>query len=609
MAILVILPFLILFPAWTRRLRSPRGAFLTAAAAWGAILIVLTEVLSHFDWITRNGLIAAWLIASIAAFALVRCAPAGSSSPSNEKLDWLSRSIVWFLALTSVLLGIVALIGPPNSFDAMTYHLPRVIHWIQDRNIEFYPVQSYDLSRNPVEFYRAQQVRQLTMAPGAEYIILNFQAITGGERWSAMPQWFAYLGCLIGVWSLAEVMGAGKRACALASLFAGTLPMACFQAVSTQNDLVCAFWTICFVWLMRNRDSWFHVAICGISLGLALLTKATAYLYVAPFVLGWLAIFLLRRRWREISQIAAIGVIGLILNLPTYCRNYQFNKTLLGNSDNDLPYTNAQITAGNTASNLIRNVALEIAFPPGRAARAVERGARRLDESFGQDPDDPNTTFPFTQFDLSNVNWKEEDSAPAPLHVLLLLAVIVAMRRFDWHLAAVAAAFVLVCAYLRWQPWHARLHMALFMLASPCVGIVMARWRDYLIWPITTALTAAAVIWIAFNAHHPLVGSRTIWSMDRDSLRFIERPQLLGPFRIATDLAAGCRQVGLIFTGDDWEYPLDMMLKEHNPSIRIETYPQPSILRPPTRNTGWDPNLKPSAIIRFERGEPVFVGG
>jgi 4-amino-4-deoxy-L-arabinose transferase-like glycosyltransferase len=608
MAILVILPFLILFISWKQRLRGGREAFLVAAVAWGGMVVVVTEVLSRFDWITPTGLIIAWLAASAVTILMIPFAPRRHSSPSSERLDWLSKSIVGFLAVVCVLLGIVALIGPPNTFDAMTYHLPRVIHWIQDRNVELYPVQSYDPATNPIEFYRAQQVRQLTMAPGAEFIILHLQAITGSERWSAMPQWFAYVGCLIGVWSLAESMGAGRRACALASLFAGTLPMACLQAASTQNDLVCAFWTICFVWLMRNRDSWFHVALCGISMGLTLLTKATAYIYVAPFAVGWLIVFVRRRQWREVANIAVVGIVALLLNLPTYYRNYQFNSTLLGNSNSDLPYANATFTAGNTASNLIRNVALEIAFPPGRVAGAVEHRARWLDQLLGQDPDDLNTTFPFTQFDLSNVNWMEEDSTPSPLHVLLLLAVIASLRRFDWHLAAVAAAFVLLCGYLRWQPWHARLHMVLFMLAAPCAGIAMARWSSHLTSAIAAVLCGAAVIWIAANAHHPLVGPSTIWNMDRDSLRFIERPQLLEPFRAAAAQARGCRQVGLVFSADDWEYPLDMFLKEQDPAVRIETYPQPANIRPRTRNSGWDRSLSPSAVIRFDEGIPQFAG-
>jgi hypothetical protein len=608
MAILVILPFLILFLAWSRQLRSAPEAFLTAAAAWGAILMVITEVLSRFDWITRNGLIAAWIIASIAAFALVRCAPRRGSSPSNEKLDWLSRSIIWFLAIVSLLLGIVALIGPPNSFDAMTYHLPRVIHWIQDRNVEFYPVQSYDPVLNPLEYYGAQQVRQLTMAPGAEYIILNLQAITGGERWSAMPQWFAYVGCLIGVWTLTGTFGGGRRACALASLFAGTLPMACLQAVSTQNDLVCAFWTICFVWLIWRGNSWFHVFLCGISLGLALLTKATAYIYAAPFALGWLAFLLVRRPRRPAARLAIVGGLAVLLNLPTYCRNYQFNQTLLGNSDHDLPYSNAAITAGGTVSNLIRNTALEIAFPPGAAGRAVESGSRQLDRLLGQNPDDQDTTFPFTRFDLSNVNYLEEDSTPSPLHVVLIIVAAFGIRPIGrpamLHLAAIAIAYVLLCAYLRWQPWHARLHMALFMLASPCVGMVMARWKDFLAAGAVALLGTSALILITFNARHPLTGPQTIFNTDRDSRRFIERPLLLASFRQVADAAKGCRQVGLIFSDDEWEYPLDIMLKEQDPEVRIETYPLPHIIRPATRNRGWNPALTPDLIVRFYNGVP-----
>src|ERR1700722_13091490 len=246
MALIVILPFLLMCVLWKRRLRAWPETFLTAAVVWGAILGVLTEVLSQFDLLTPAALIIAWLIASVVVCLITRFVPQ-RQEPQAESRDRLARFVIVILTVLSGALAIIALVGPPNSFDSMTYHLPRVMHWIQDRNIEFYPVQSYPASLFPVEFFKAQQVRQLTMAPGAEFIVLNLQLAGGGERFAGLVQWFAYVGCLLGVWSLAELLGAAPRGRALAAMFAGTLPMACLQAVSTQNELVCAVWMICFI--------------------------------------------------------------------------------------------------------------------------------------------------------------------------------------------------------------------------------------------------------------------------------------------------------------------------------------------------------------------------
>ena len=610
MAAIAILPFLLMFAFWSGRLGGWRQAFLAAGAVWGGMLIFLTELLSRFDSLAKWPLVCGWLAMSFVVIGTYRFVP--HFRPIRpQAADWMARWIVGFLVCISFVLGIVAFIGPANSFDSMTYHIPRIVHWIQDRNVEFYPVQSYSAELNPVQFFKAQQIRQLVMAPGDEYVMLHFRAMES-DRLANMVQWFAFIGCLIGVWTLGELLGAGTRACALAALFAGTLPMACLQAVSTQNDLVLAFWLICFVCLMRRMEGWFHCVLCGVALGLALLTQATAYLYAAPLALAWAVIQIYRQRWPSIGRLAAACFIAALINLPTYARNFSFNGTLLGDSPSGLPYTNASYTFGATASNLIRNIALEIAFPPGRAAAFVETAARKLDHALGQEVNDPDTTFLFQKFNLAYVNWKAEDSTPNPAQFVLLVAAILALRKMvrpaHVYLAALAIGFLLFCAVLRWQPWHSRLHMPLFLLAAPCVGMAMTHWKTSIQIIIATILSAAVCVWIICNSHHPLAGRHCVFTADRDALRFIEQPRLQEPFEKVAQAADGCRQVGFIFTADDWEYPLEALILARNPTVRFETYPQPDLIRPETRNRGWDANLKPYVVIRFDQGVPSVAG-
>src|SRR5699024_10507382 len=74
-----------------------------------------------------------------------------------------------------------------------------------------------------------------------------------------------------------------------------TTPMAILRSSSPQNDLVTSFWIVCCVYFalsfVRNPNLFNAIAL-GAALGLAALTKGTAFVFAAPVVLGlgvWLA--------------------------------------------------------------------------------------------------------------------------------------------------------------------------------------------------------------------------------------------------------------------------------------------------------------------------------
>lgn len=85
---------------------------------------------------------------------------------------------------------------------------------------------------------------------------------------------------------------AGKKFAAICAAFAVTLPMGILQSTSTQNDYVVSFWLLTFVLFtiryVRTSIPGYAYAL-GLSLGLAILTKAIAYIFALPFcvILRW----------------------------------------------------------------------------------------------------------------------------------------------------------------------------------------------------------------------------------------------------------------------------------------------------------------------------------
>jgi len=264
------------------------------------------------------------------------------------------------------LTGMTALLAVPTNYDSLTYHLARVAHWAENQGVSFYPTQI---------------VRQLHQPPWGEFAMLHLYLLGGGDRLVNLVQWFSMVGSVVGVSLIARELGAGPRGQILSAFLCATIPMGILQASSTQNDYVAAFWLVCLVYsllVLRSRPSPSIVLVAGTSLGLALLTKGTSYLFAAAFAVGLLLPERAHTVARRLKHALAIGLCALVLNAPHYARNLQaFGNPLGPNADASL-YINEQFTLPILGSNVIRNVALHLGTPWPQVNEALERGVSTL---------------------------------------------------------------------------------------------------------------------------------------------------------------------------------------------------------------------------------------
>jgi hypothetical protein len=124
-------------------------------------------------------------------------------------------------------------------------------------------------------------------------------------------------------------------------------------------------------------------------------------------------------------------------------------------------------------------------------------------------------------------------------------------------------AFLVFCLVLKWQPFHSRLHLPLFVLWSPAVAAVAA-----MAWPAPAAYALAAGLLALSgdaalsNELRPLVARKgaSVFTRSRHSQYFADRPPLTAAYVAAADLVrrSGCRDIGLdlsTLVGDQYEYP------------------------------------------------------
>jgi hypothetical protein len=451
------------------------------------------------------------------------------------------------------------------------------------------------------------------MPPWAEYAVAHLLLLAGGDRPANLVQWFSTAGAALGVSLLAARLGAGPRGQAFSALFCATLPMGVLQASSTQNDAVLAFWLVCLAYhvlRLLEGPSWGNALGAGASLGLALLTKGTAYLFAAPFVAwlgaGWLLRY--RARWRAWAPLALGALLALALNLPHYGRNWRLYGSPLGpgaEQAGQFQYRNAALSGATLASNALRNLALHLRLPSRPFSRAVERQLVALHALLRLDPSDPRTTWaslPFrltfdTESEQRHFARHEDHAANLPHLVLIGLTGALALwggtarwRRVAGLAAAVLLGFGLFCLLLRWQPWHSRLHLPLFVLCAPLVGVGLGRWRTGALAGVGVALLAWACPFLTANASRPVLGEANVFRLPRPLQYFVNRSDLLAPYLEAAAFlrSRGCTDVGWLGDEESWEYPFWALLSGARPGrCRLEAVgvdnPSAALARGPFR--------------------------
>jgi 4-amino-4-deoxy-L-arabinose transferase-like glycosyltransferase len=500
---------------------------------------------------------------------------------------------------------------PVNTWDCLQYHLPRQIFWIQQASVEHFP---------------ASDNRQLEMPPFAEFLSTHLMLLSGDDRWTNLIQWSAFALSAIAASLIARDPGLAPRGQAMAALFVVTVPPAAMQATNGKNDVVLGLSALVLFWIAArawSRPLTFRdAALAGAVLGLALLTKGTAYIYCAP-IGALLAIAALRNApaRRRLAPAATRGAlvlaIALLLNTPHYVRNQQAFGSPLARPPEAGGYRlkMEDHSPAALASNIVRNLSIHTSLPWEAFNAAQTSAIESLHRAFGQDPSAPETTIRRQTFAVRDTWWQDGNS-PAPVHLLLaalVLGAVVARPRS--HLSAVACVpllgLLLFCLLLKWQPWHSRLHIPGLLLLAPVAAAVVVRIPHPAARAAIVALCAAPVWYaLAVNDAKPLTGPRSMWRSDESGLRHRFHKDVQDALaRAGPELARiAPRRLGLDLEGFPQEYSVLRAVQK-----ALEPDPRFIVMRPTDGSTppapdaihSWKPEGAP-ATIRWHHG-PEFV--
>jgi hypothetical protein len=195
------------------------------------------------------------------------------------------------------------------------------------------------------------------------------------------------------------------------------------------------------------------------------------------------------------------------------------------------------------------------------------------------DINDPRNTFA-TDFNLQALVPTFEDTAGNPIHFgLLLLAAVVCLSSRNLrsnkylvsYLTTILCSFLLFCLLIKWQMWHSRLHLPIFVLSSPFIGIVFSKkYHKNIGNVIMIILLQTSLVYVLLNEFRPILGEQNIFNTNRIALYLIpvrnDKNNYINAAKFVSQTE--CKNIGLSLSS--MEYPWWIILNKSPQSIRIE---------------------------------------
>lgn len=539
---------------------------------FSGILFFITELLSGFHslnllslgifWGTFNGLLMVFLLRNQGKKTLSLMAQKIKSY--HQTLLLKEKLLVGVLLILLCLLFIQGLLYPPNNWDSLTYHMSRIMYWIGNESVDYFPTHI---------------LRHLYQPPFAEYFILNINLLNGNDFLSNSVELFFLIQCLVVVHVVLSMFQTARLLKLLALFLVVTIPAVELQSTTTKNDIVCAFFVLsALFYTLRifKNNSVNNSVFLGLSVGLGFITKGTAYVFMAPILAFYgfhvLSLALNNKSIKPIGLGALAMVLALSLNIKHYSRNYALNESFLNIDDTEAKaYANEKMNGKMLFSNLIKNSGLHLGYPVEEYCDSL---IRKTHKAIGVSIDDKNLNYLGIPYQSARAAVTHEDYVTNTIHFILwafaffilVFHFLFSKRRNKTEMIIVAvlvAQILLFTGYLKWQPWHTRLHIPIFILLV--IPITMAcqkaKWYRGIVWVSMPLLLYSFIFYFLYNnlrpiQNNPLYTKNLRVDDNRFKKYFANQLHLYPEYKAILEelYDSNPKKVGLKMM--DWEYPL-----------------------------------------------------
>ena len=539
---------------------------------FSGILFFITELLSGFHslnllslgvfWGTFNGLLMVFLLRNHGKKTLLLMAQKIKSY--HQTLLLKEKLLVGVLLVLLCLLLIQGLLYPPNNWDSLTYHMSRIMYWIGNESVDYFPTHI---------------LRHLYQPPFAEYFILNIKVLNGNDFLSNSVELFFLIQCLVVIYATLSMFQIARLLKLLALFLAVTIPAVELQSTTTKNDIVCAFFVLSALFYtlkIFKNNSVNNSVFLGLSVGLGFITKGTAYVFMAPILAFYgfhvLSVSLKEKSIKPIGLGALAMVLALSLNIKHYSRNYALNESFLNIDDTEAKaYANEKMNGKLLFSNLIKNSGLHLGYPVEKYCDTL---IRKTHKAIGVSIDDKNLNYLGIPYQSARAAVTHEDYVTNTVHFILwVFAFFFLVFHFLFSktrnktemiiVAVLVAQILLFTGYLKWQPWHTRLHIPIFILLV--IPITMAcqkaKWYRGIVWVSMPLLLYSFIFYFLYNnlrpiQNNPIYTKNVRIDDNRFKKYFANQLHLYPEYKAILEelYDSNPKKVGLKMM--DWEYPL-----------------------------------------------------
>jgi hypothetical protein len=495
--------------------------FINSIAFFFIQIYLITEIFSLFNLLSTFYSDIYWIISSLILYRKIKYI--NIKNDVNEIIITIKNyKTISFIIL---IISIIGIYTSPNTWDSMTYHLPRVMHWKQNLNV--YP-------------YSTDNIRQIIHPPFMEYILLQINLITN------VDYFFNFLNSiiLIGILFLInnyynKYKNIEKRKLILLSYL--SIPMILFQANSTQTDLLATFilllLLILFEIVCENKIiTFFDILKISILIGIGTLTKYTFTIFLMPFLIYFaLRVIKFTNKIEIIKYVfLSILIIGIILG-PFFFRNFIYAGNILGDTHTSSIMTNKVINLKNMLSNMSKIISDNLALPINYYNNILLNITKFINNIFGGSLNNIDTNFGETEY-IIKFYFNEDVTGHFIGTIAIIIAIVITLYKkvvkYRKNIILSILGLIIYSLIFRWQIWGARLYLPIFsfLVLNSMMLLIEQVHKKYILNIIKFLFLSIIGIIIIFNPNKPFINF--VW----ESRNLIKKPRGIIPEREVTFL-------------------------------------------------------------------------